>query len=267
MKNNIILFRIISKDMIDEYNICKKYFNTKNLRTEIENDSLVICRYSALPFYKELEFDIKNLNSRLINSYDQHNYIANFNYYYDIIPYTFKTYFNPYELPENTEFIVKGKVNSKKNRWNTHMYAKDKATAINIGCELLHDSVIGAQDIIYREFDTNLKIIDYSIHNMPLPYEWRLFYYKDIHLSSAFYWINIDDEKITFDPYTIPKDGREFSDMIAKIISPNVTFFSIDIAQKNDGSWVVIEINDGQQSGLSFNSPDILYSNLKKCIE
>ena len=38
-------------------------------RAAIPPDSLVICRYSCLPFYRELEKDIVQLGSRLINSF------------------------------------------------------------------------------------------------------------------------------------------------------------------------------------------------------
>ena len=44
-------------------------------------------------------------------------------------------------------------------------------------------------------------------------------------------------------------------------------FFVIDIAQKEDGDWIIIEVNDGQQSGLSENSADILYQNLYNSIQ
>lgn len=37
----------------------------------------------------------------------------------------------------------------------------------------------------------------------------------------------------------------------------------IDVAQTESGDWIVIELNDGQMSGLSENNPEILYKNLK----
>jgi len=36
--------------------------------------------------------------------------------------------------------------------------------------------------------------------------------------------------------------------------------------QKTKGDWKLIEINDGQMSGLSENNPDALYSNLCTCL-
>jgi hypothetical protein len=37
----------------------------------------------------------------------------------------------------------------------------------------------------------------------------------------------------------------------------------MDIAKTQSGEWIVIELNDGQMSGLSENDPNVLYKNLK----
>jgi len=52
----------------DELIHIKKYFNCTNSRTNIPNNSLVIGRYSVLPFYKELENDLANRKCKLINT-------------------------------------------------------------------------------------------------------------------------------------------------------------------------------------------------------
>ena len=60
----------------------------------------------------------------------------------------------------------------------------------------------------------------------------------------------------------IGDDGLKFADKIAEIASYYTTFFVLDIAEKRDGGWILIEMNDGQMSGLSMNDPDIFYKNL-----
>lgn len=45
-------------------------------RTQIQSGDLVVPRYSALPFYQELESDVNALGAKLINTYYQHQYIA-----------------------------------------------------------------------------------------------------------------------------------------------------------------------------------------------
>ena len=155
--NPVILFRP-DRYTEEEMSIACKYFNVYTNRTEIPDDSLVIPRYSALPYYRELEKDIDNIGSKLINSYQQFNYIADFKYYNDIQEYTFKTYFNSEDLPDRTRFVVKGKTNSKKHEWNTRMFANNKFIAREIASELQKDGLIGYQDIIFREYVPLLTI-------------------------------------------------------------------------------------------------------------
>jgi len=45
-------------------------------RSKVPNGSIAIARYSVLPFYKELEADLAERGSKLINSYPQHQYVA-----------------------------------------------------------------------------------------------------------------------------------------------------------------------------------------------
>ena len=65
----LILFRH-SIETEEEYSIARKYFDVVGSRTLV-HDSLVIGRYSVLPFYKELEIDLLNHNSVLINSFQE----------------------------------------------------------------------------------------------------------------------------------------------------------------------------------------------------
>ena len=42
----------------------------------------------------------------------------------------------------------------------------------------------------------------------------------------------------------------------------NLPFIVIDIAQKADGNWVIIECNDGQESGYASVSPIALWQEI-----
>lgn len=111
----------------DEIEVVKKLqIPYAMLRTEAK-DSFVISRYAGLMDYSELSADLKNLNSELVNSVWAHQYIANFDYYYDVSQYTFKTYFDLASVPEKGgPFVVKGRNHSKKQQWNTRMFAPTK---------------------------------------------------------------------------------------------------------------------------------------------
>lgn len=61
---------------------------------------------------------------------------------------------------------------------------------------------------------------------------------------------------------------RQRSALIGKrgdaTVSPHINFFVMDVARTEDGKWLLIELNDGQMSGLSENNPEVLYSKLSR---
>ena len=250
-----ILFRK-NLDTEEEFKISQKYFDISESRVSLK-DSLVIGRYSVLPYYQELEKDLEILGSKLINSYEQHKYISDFEYYWDIEDLTPKTYFRLEDIPENGPFIVKGKTNSRKFAWNRLMFAENRQRAIEISCDLKTDSLIYLQDIIVRDF-VKLNVLEEGIEGLPFSNEWRFFCFKDKILSYGFYW-TISEKKGTIDAL-----GVNLVETVIKRVKDKVNFFVIDIAQKADGDWIVIEMNDGQMSGLSGNDPEFLYSRLKE---
>lgn len=63
--NPVILFRK-NEAVEEEFEVAKRFFPVVEHRSDIPTNSLVICRYSALPFNKELEYDVENLGSKLI---------------------------------------------------------------------------------------------------------------------------------------------------------------------------------------------------------
>jgi hypothetical protein len=244
----------------DELSVAQKYFEVYTSRSIVPKDSLIIPRYSALPYYKELETDAINLGSKLINSYQQFNFIANFEYYDILKAYTFKTYFNPAELPEG-QYVVKGLTNSRKHQWNSMCFAKDRKTAIDIGCELKYDSLIGQQSIIYREYH-KLKTFEYLVNGLPVTNEWRFFCYKRTILSYGYYWSNALNPKLA----ELDMNAFGLVDRIASIIGTHSfnNFYTIDIAQLENGSWLMVELNSGEMAGLSMVNVEQLYSTLER---
>lgn len=257
MNNPTILFRMDLENEA-EFEIAKSSFNTVQYRSEIPKDSIIIPRYSALPFFKELEHDIINLGSSLINSKEQFDWIANFEYYELIKDLTFKTYFDAQSLPDK-KFVVKGKTNSRKHQWNKMFFADSRRKAIEIACDLKQDALIGEQDIIFREFE-ELLTFETLLNGLPVTNEFRFFFYKDIELCHGYYWSCAEN----------PEKGKldDNALKLVKTVSNKVknfnNFYTVDIAQKKNLDWIVVELNSGEMSGLSLCDPKILYNNLRK---
>ena len=259
----IVLFRksteILAQDDIDtEFNSCASFLPTCEFRSSIPNNSLVVGRYSVLPYYQELKDELSSKSCKLVNSYEQHRYIADIrNYYHDVREFTPKTWTEWGNLPENMSFVVKGVTNSRKHQWNTHMFAKTNKDVVPVVRNLMNDTLINSQGLVIREYVPLMKIED-GINVLPMSDEWRFFYYGENMLCYGFYWSCAEDaEKMSIAAKTI-----DFADKVAKVISKKTNFFVLDVAIAQNGEPILIEVNDGQMSGLSLCSPDILYNRL-----
>lgn len=257
-----ILFRK-SNDTDDELEAAQSYFDVKEARTHCK-DSLVLCRYSALPFYNELTVDLRALNCIPVNSLGQHLWISQF-YYYDQLrnytPQTWKQEDMPY-LDYDGPFVVKGVTNSLKHRFNTKMFASNKKEAMQLGWDLGADGLLQYQDIIYRKF-IPLEYLEESFNGLKIANEWRFFFLYGELVDYGFYWSQYEfAEEIK-----IEENGIKFARKMANICKYHCDFFVIDIAKTDKGEWIVVELNDGNMSGLSMIDPNNFYKNLKNILE
>ena len=258
--NACVLFRTSREEELEqEFRICSSYLPTVAYRTAINPGSIVVGRYSVLPNFQELEEELLLNESVLVNNYEQHKYIADFEYYDDVKEFTPKTYFSWGDLPEGS-YVVKGKTNSRKFLWNTHMFAKTKDDVPVVARRLLDDQFIEPQGLIVREY-IPLKQFDIGINEMPVTNEWRFFFFGTMCLAHGYYWANfpevLDDRKAK-----CMGQMCNFAQDVANIISRKVNFFVLDVAEKKNGGYTLIEVNDGQCSGLSMCDPYRMYRNL-----
>jgi hypothetical protein len=142
------------------------------------------------------------------------------------------------------------------------MFAVDKRAAIDVACQLMNDGVIGEQKIYVRQYIPLVKFID-GIQGMPVTEEYRIFTCDGEILSSGYYWSNYEDDIPggAPNPTSIPTN---FISEVLRRIAGKTRFVVIDVAKTQSGEWIVIELNDGQMSGLSCNKPEVLYSKLLK---
>lgn len=248
-----------------EWDIAAAYFRTVSLRTYC-NNATVIGRYACLPYYRELEKDLDNLGCTLINNNEQHEWVANFDWYDALKDYTPRTWDDNSFSHSNYggPFVVKGRTNSRKERWNDAMFASDRMRASVVASKLMSDPEIGPQGVVYREY-VPLKTYEYLCYGLPVTNEWRFFFYKTEILSVGYYWSNASDDVIS--GKMVSGECVKLAKHLATIASKYVNFFTLDLAETKDGNWILIEVNDGQQSGLSENDPYELYGSLRKVLE
>jgi len=245
----------------EEFEICQKYLPTFEFRSQLPENALVVGRHSVLPFFEELERELALKNSRLVNSHSQHKYIADItNYWEDLKEFTPKTYTQWGNLGEG-QYIVKGKTNSKKFRWDTHMYVPSRDRLVQVISNLFIDQTIADQGIVVRDY-IPLRRLGEGINGLPISAEWRCFCYKDKILATGFYWSNFEE----LSPGNLPQEGINFLKKITAIVSKKANFYVVDIAEKESGGFMVVELNCGMMSGLSCVDPNEMYGNLAKAL-
>lgn len=269
----IILFRE-ELGFEEELIQARNYFDVTSYRSIIPAESLVIGRYSVLPFYRELETELSLNKSSLINSYSEHSFMANVEAWagegcplYGLTPKTWNNWSN---LSEGS-YVLKGRTNSRKQRWNTHMFAASLSDVPKVASRLWDDTLISDQGIVIREY-IPLKKINEGLNGIPIANEHRTFWLTVEEngikvpklLTSGFYWAGSHPELESESKLTL--DGFKLAEQAAKILSEYITFFVLDVAETESGQWIVIEVNDGQMSGLSGCSAEELYFNLKKLV-
>lgn len=127
----------------DELNAISKYFPVQFYHTDV-SPGIVFGRYSVLPFYEWVEADLSRIGAVLVNTYRQHKWIANFEYYNAIESFTPKTWFNLTDFSDaDAPFVVKGTTNGRKHNWLKFMYATSAVDAREKACLLQEDSLIG----------------------------------------------------------------------------------------------------------------------------
>lgn len=266
--DTVILMRAsLAED--DELIEAKKHFEVFETRGRVPINKQVIGRYSCLPYYKELEADLKEHNSQLIDNHSAHMYIADLqNWYEDLKDFTPKTWFSLEDFKRDKpvgSFVLKGQTNSKKQQWDTHCYASTEKDVDTVYSRLNDDGFLGDQNIYIREY-VPLRQFGIGIRGLPITEEYRFFVLDGEIVGSGYYWSQFPEvrEENNLNADSVPRSFLK--DIILKI-GNKVRFYVIDVARKADGNLCVIELNSGQMSGLSDVEPVELYKNIKTVLE
>ena len=241
-----------------------RHFRVTDTVVGIEWERDVVARYRAVPYYDEVVRDLGAQGSTLINSQSEHSVVASFEWYNLLSDLTPKSWFRLHDVPKDGgPFVVKGAVNSKKEQWRTSMYAQTFSDAIRVAGVLQEDRYIANQPVVVREY-IPLVCLEESIGGLPFANEWRVFAYRGVLLAWGYYWSGAEDESKA--RARLSGEGLTVAREAAARLADHVPFTAIDVAETVDGRWIVVEVNDGQMSGLSDVDPEELYSSLARAL-
>lgn len=228
--------------------------------------SVVFPRFNSIPFGQELEQAVSLAGSSLVNSWEQYLYVSHlFDWVKDLGDLTPPAYrvADILKLPEG-EYFVKGELNSDKHDWNGSAYAPTVASVHDVVQRLHSHSVISHQDLVIRPF-VHYRKLGVMKSGQPLINEWRVFVLDGKVMAYGFYWSK-QMHLLTDGNIDMLDDSNFFAaiDTALARVGDKMNFMAIDLAEKPDGNWDVIELNDGNMSGLCGVNPVELWSNIKK---
>ncbi len=105
------------------------------------------------------------------------------------------------------------------------------------------DPILHWQKIIVRQYVELRPVEDPFPNRIPTSYEYRTFWWHGHLVGFGRYWWQGAR-------YDITREEKADALLVAKRAARriNVPFLVVDIAQRRDGAWIVIECNDGQES-------------------
>jgi ATP-grasp domain, R2K clade family 3 len=140
--------------------------------------------------------------------------------------------------------VLKDYVKSRKHEWFDACFLRsvaDEAELERIVSNFLRlqgDALVGG--LVFREFIEFKRIGFHSKSRMPLVREFRFFVFDGKLVTQAPYWGEGQYEGPTPSPEIL-------TPVLPRIKS---RFFAIDVAQKEDGAWLIMEVNDGGSAGI-----------------
>jgi hypothetical protein len=119
------------------------------------------------------------------------------------------------------------------------------------------DPILWWQPIVCREYVKLRPVSGGHEDTIPSSFEFRTFWWKGQFAGAGRYWFQVD-------PYVWTAAEEHDALAIAQTAASrlDVPFLVVDVAQRADGQWIVIEVNDGQESGYAAVSPFQLWRNI-----
>jgi hypothetical protein len=144
--------------------------------------------------------------------------------------------------------IVKDFVKSRKHEWFEACYIPSAADRTEVGrvvsCFVERQGEDLNEGLVFREFVEFENMGKHSKSGMPLSKEFRLFFLDGQILTATIYW-----EEGVYGEEVLPLET--FLEVAQRVQS---RFFTMDVALHQGGSWMIVELGDGQVAGLPARS-------------
>ena len=226
-------------------------FECKSVISEV--DAPVLLHIGAIEDYSGVEAAIEELGMKLLVHEAEHIRCSTIEKWYPVLkektPYT-KVFDEMPDLEEVLKefrfpFFIKG--NRQTNHHKKSQCIIETAEQYKELRDSWHkDRILGWQKVAIREYVPLMEIDSTTFpDSVPISYEFRFFYFEDKCMAYGPYW-NIGPE-YSLSEEELPK-VMKLTDWAAEELG--VAFPAIDVAKTASGDWIIIEVNDAQESGF-----------------
>jgi len=168
-----------------------------------------------------------------------------------------------FQQADHCAVIIKDYVKSLKHLWHEACFIPENANALQVAKVISTFVSIKERDndfqgnLVVRKFEKLKNIGEHSKSKMPLTQEYRYFILDGKIAFHSKYWNEGDyDAELPPESFVLSVANR-----IVETI--NSKFFTIDVAQLENGNWTCIEVGDGQVSAIpERENPDEFFSAL-----
>lgn len=212
-----------------------------------------VCRVGAITNYDEYFVEWASRGVRLMNDPHEHRRAAELPTWYPILEgLTPRSIWS--SDPPDPDLIAKElgwPIFMKGSRQTSH---HKKSLAIIPSADayvraiagIRQDPILHWQDFVCRQFVPLRPVESVPLDRIPSSFEFRTFWWRGVLVGFGRYWWEGRS-------YAATPTEREAAIGVANQAAQrlNIPFVVIDVAQAEDGSWLVIECNDAQESGYA----------------
>jgi hypothetical protein len=231
---------------------------------KLSSEITAIGRIGADPNYPTLYTSLANEGISLIHTPEQHQKCSELPHWYpllrDLTPKSvwFSEKPTVEQITQEFEFpiFLKGARQTRKHQKKLSIIEDAQALSEAL-VEYARDPMLWWQSVVCREYVELRAVGDDNTDKIPASFEFRTFWWKGQLVGAGRYWFEASDYNWTAEEKLEALSiAQEASNRL------NVPFLVVDIAQRTDDLWIVIEVNDGQESGYAGISPFRLWSNI-----
>ena len=241
----------------------RSFLQCRTVQTQSEEHE-VVARIGAFLDYSAAFAKLRGEGIRLVHSPEEHLRCSRIDGWYPLIedvtprsrwfeePPEMKVVAGQFGWP----VFLKGIRQTNRHRRSTSIIenAEHFRAAID---EFKHDPILGWQPVVVREYIPLRMVEDLDPTRIPSSYEFRTFWWRGRSVGSGRYWWQGRHYHWTDSERTA---ALALGAQVARQV--NVTFLVVDLAMTKDGQWIVIECNDGQESGYAGVLPLALWQNI-----